>query len=258
MSGTEDLFVGRADGVVRLRLNRPEVGNALNPGLIAALTREVEEARRSCARLMIVESSGRNFCTGFDLSRLQEETDDTLLARFVRIEYCLQAIKNAPFPTLAIARGRAIGAGADLFCACAIRWILPGSSFVFPGANFGLVLGTSRLAEIVGAATAAEWIMGGATVDAQSALESGLAMKQIGYEDIERAVSSETARACRLDSSTHQSIWMAAASARSVRGETGDGFDMLRLIASASQVGLKERIASYRTASQSIWPVTSP
>ena len=49
---------------------------------------------------------------------------------------------------MAVATGRAWGAGADLFASCDIRACTPDASFRFPGTAFGIVLGTRRLVEL--------------------------------------------------------------------------------------------------------------
>ena len=161
---TTPLAVGWGDdGVCRVTLNRPGAGNSLSADLVAALEAVVEEGAVRRPRLMVLRGEGRHFCTGFDLSRLDEESDETLLARFCRIELMLQKVHRAPFPTLAIAHGRTVGAGADLFAACTHRLAAPGSQFAFPGASgFGLVLGTRRLVQRVGAERARRWVETGA------------------------------------------------------------------------------------------------
>ena len=157
---TTPLAVGWGDdGVCRVTLMRPGAGNSLSADLVAALEAVVDEGAVRRPRLMVLRGEGRHFCTGFDLSRLDEESDDTLLARFCRIELMLQKVHRAPFPTLAIAHGRTVGAGADLFAACTHRLAAPGTQFAFPGASgFGLVLGTRRLVQRVGAERARRWV----------------------------------------------------------------------------------------------------
>ena len=160
-------LLSRRDGpVLHLQLHRPEVGNALSAALVQALTEAVDAATHDVSvRLLVLSGAGRHFCTGFDLSDLDRETDDSLLARFTRVELLLQAVHAAPFATLALAHGRTMGAGADLFAACGDRWIVGDAGFAFPGAAFGLVLGTVRLTELVGAPHAAAWIEGGQRIE---------------------------------------------------------------------------------------------
>src|SRR3546814_15241911 len=80
------------------------------------------------------------------------------MARFIRIELLLQARQAAPFLTVAVGHGRHIGAGADMFVACQRRIVVGEAAFRFPGAAFGLVLGTGRLARLVGSASACDWV----------------------------------------------------------------------------------------------------
>jgi enoyl-CoA hydratase/carnithine racemase len=242
-----ELGIAREGEILRLTLQRPDKGNALSDSLVAALAEAFDDARRACPRLLVLEGAGPHFCTGFDLSALEAETDATLLARFVRVERLLQAVWTAPFPTLALAQGRVTGAGADLFCACSQRWIVGDAKFSFPGAGFGLVLGTGRLADAVGAAHAQRWVMGGGLVSADEALATGLATQRVAAAGGEEfAAWLRTVQ--RLDDETHAAIHEATEGARRPRGSAGDAQDMARLERSAARPGLKDRITAYRAA----------
>jgi len=243
-------LLSRRDGpVLHLQLHRPEVGNALSAALVQALTEAVDAATHDASvRLLVLSGAGRHFCTGFDLSDLDRETDDSLLARFTRVELLLQAVHAAPFATLALAHGRTMGAGADLFAACGDRWIVGDAGFAFPGAAFGLVLGTARLTELVGAPHAAAWIEGGQRIDADQALACGLATRRIETEQIDAELGRWGARVNRLDAPTQRAIQAAIAAGRRPRGDAGDAQDLARLVRSAARPGLRDRIAAYRAA----------
>ena len=243
-------LLSRRDGpVLHLQLHRPEVGNALSAALVQALTEAVDAATHDVSvRLLVLSGAGRHFCTGFDLSDLDRETDDSLLARFTRVELLLQAVHAAPFATLALAHGRTMGAGADLFAACGDRWIVGDAGFAFPGAAFGLVLGTVRLTELVGAPHAAAWIEGGQRIDADQALACGLATRHIETEQIDAELGRCGARVNRLDAPTQRAIQAAIAAGRRPRGDAGDAQDLARLVRSAARPGLRDRIAAYRAA----------
>ena len=73
------------DDVAALVLDRPGRGNALSVELVEGLLDGLERvfADRAVTTL-VLRSSGRHFCTGFDLSDLDAETDASLLARFAR------------------------------------------------------------------------------------------------------------------------------------------------------------------------------
>jgi enoyl-CoA hydratase len=239
---TTPLAVGWGDeGVCHVTLNRPGAGNSLSADLVAALEGVVEEGAVRRPRLMVLRGEGRHFCTGFDLSRLEAESDDTLLARFCRIELMLQKVHRAPFPTLAIAHGRTVGAGADLFAACTHRLASPGSLFAFPDASgFGLVLGTRRLVQRVGAAHARHWVDSGASIRFDEALASGLATGSLvdpsGADDIARCLAAGPTAAAG-----NPFLESALAAADPVH----DHADLALLVRSAAVPGLKGRIAAY-------------
>ncbi len=249
MSDTELELLSRRDGpVLHLQLNRPDKGNALSAALVDALAEAVETAAQDeSLRLLVLSGAGRHFCTGFDLSRLDQETDDSLLARFTRVELMLQGVHGAPFTTLALAHGRTMGAGADLFAACDERWIVGEASFAFPGAGFGLVLGTARLARLVGPHRAADWIESGRPIDAEQACASGLATRRIDTQALDGECEHLRTRVGRLDPVTQRAIHAAIAGGDR-RGSAGDAEDLARLVRSAARPGLRERIAAYRAA----------
>lgn len=250
MSAPELLSV-REGAVLHLTLNRPDKGNALSAQLVQALTDALDQASAERdLRLVVLAGAGRHFCTGFDLSDLDQATDDILLARFTRVELLLQAVHAAPFATLALAQGRAMGAGADLFAACTERWIVDDAKFAFPGAAFGLVLGTTRLTTLVGAPQAAEWIQSGAVFDATVALGAGLATRQLSQAQLPAAQAELRARVNRLDGPTQHAIHAAISAGRRPRGDAGDAEDLARLVRSAARPGLRDRIAAYRAAQQ--------
>jgi enoyl-CoA hydratase len=239
-----ELEVRRQDGCTHLVLQRPQRGNSLSAGLVRVLTQEVEACANDGTRLLVLEGAGSHFCTGFDLSALDEESDDSLLARFVHVELLLQLVHRASFATLALARGRAFGAGADLFAACEQRWIVGEAQFSFPGAAFGLVLGTARLARRVGTAQARQWVRSGEGFDAQAALQTGFASRLLQEDELKSALASLLSQANRLDDTTMSAVH--AASLGSAEAE--DAVDLQRLVQSAARPGLRERIAAYRAA----------
>lgn len=245
----DELICTREGAALHLRLNRPETGNALSAALVQALTEAVAAAGADPElRLLVLSGAGRHFCTGFDLSALDRESDDSLLSRFTRVELLLQALHGAPLTTLALAHGRTLGAGADLFAACDERWVVGDANFAFPGAGFGLVLGTRRLAARVGARRATAWIEGGAAIDAAAACASGLATQRLEAAALAGELERLVARVSRLDAATQRAIHAAARAAERPRGSAGDAEDLARLVRSAARPGLRDRIAAYRAA----------
>jgi enoyl-CoA hydratase/carnithine racemase len=229
-----------ADGAVHtIRLARPDRGNALGPEMVAAIDAALDGALDAGARLVVLRGEGRHFCTGFDLSDLDALDDGELALRAIRIEILLQRIHALPISTLAVAGGRVFGAGADLFAVCDHRVALAGSSFAFPGPAFGLVLGTGRLAGLVGDGVARRLLLAGATIEAEAALAMGLATQVVEADGIAAAVDAARDAATRLDAPT-----VAALHGRTRRAD--DAGDLAALARSVARPGLKDRILAYR------------
>ena len=228
------------DGVATLWLARPERGNAMGAEMVAAIDGALDTALAAGARLVVLRGRGRNFCTGLDLADLETATDAELALRIIRIELMLQRIHGLPVTTMAIAGGRVFGAGADLFAACDHRLALPGASFAFPGPAFGLVLGTGRLAGLVGDSAARRLLLAGAPVEAERALALGLVTDIVADAALDDALAAAQASALRLDAPT-----VTALHART--RHAADDADLAALARSVARPGLKARIADYRT-----------
>lgn len=224
-----------------LVLSRPERGNSLSPELVEALHDALDHAEHDSVRLVVISGEGRNFCTGFDLTDIERFSDADLLARFVRIEMLLARLWSAPFATLAVAQGHAFGAGADLFASCANRVARLKSMFSFPGAGFGLVLGTRRLAARIGQHNAETLVASGEVIDAAAALRLGLATEIIEDDGLEVALERVVATASRLDVAT-----FAAVRSVLVGNRNGLDTDLADLVRSAARPGLAGRMLMHR------------
>ncbi|MEQ9329953.1 enoyl-CoA hydratase/isomerase family protein [Thalassobaculum sp.] len=231
-----------ACGIVQLTLSRPERGNALGPDLVEALLDGIDRAGSEGARLIVLRGAGRHFCTGFDLSDLDSLSDGDLLLRVVRIETLLQAVHHAPVPTVAIAHGATTGAGADLLAACQHRWALAGTRFAFPGAGFGLALGTRRLALRVGSDATRDLVGTGRRIELDEASELGLVSRVVAADAVEAELDA-LAATLAVDRET-----IARINALTVP-DTRPA-DMANLVASAARPGLKARITAYVAALQ--------
>jgi enoyl-CoA hydratase len=236
---SDPVLATRDGAVLRLSLNRAERSNALGPDIVEALLPAVEGAPGDGVRLLVLEGEGKHFCAGFDLSELDTLSDGDLLLRLVRIETLLQAVYHAPVPTLALVRGAAMGAGADLVAACRRRIVVGSGRFAFPGAGFGIALGTRRLAGRVGSDTALEIVAGGRRLDQDEALSLGLVDAVIDEDGIAGEIDRATAVATRLESGI-------LATVSGLTLEDGRARDMAALVASASRPGLKDRVMRYQ------------
>jgi enoyl-CoA hydratase/carnithine racemase len=237
----DPLLIQSAGAVTELVLNRPEKANALDIGLVEALLSAISHAASSGVRLLTLRGEGRHFCAGFDFSDLDQQSDGDLLHRFVRIEQLLQALHHAPMTTLAMCHGSAFGAGGDLVAACDWRVAAPATRFRMPGLRFGVVLGTRRLAALIGADAAHEILMSSRVFDAAEAARLGFIQRlaELGtWPDlVRRTVETqklEPAAAMRLKARVKPDMRAA---------------DLAALVDSAAAPGLKHRIHAFRSAS---------
>ena len=167
------LLINRKGAAKHLSLNRPNRANSLDSELVS----ELEEAIRvSCddgTRTLILSGIGASFCSGFDLGDLEHSTNEIVAERILNVERMLQALHHAPPLTVALVHGRAFGAGADLACACRWRIGSPESNYSMPGLNFGIYLGTRRLAQKIGSDNAQRMLINTPVVSAQEAHRIG-------------------------------------------------------------------------------------
>ena len=227
-----------SEGVATVWLDRPEKGNALSAPAVGALRAAIEEAVADPGtHTLVIRGRGRHFCTGFDLSDLERETEASLRERFIALEELLQAVWHAPVRTVAVATGRAWGAGADLFASCDIRACTGDASFRFPGTAFGIVLGTRRLVELIGWDGARPLVSEGVMLDAAGAMRARLAT-----DLVEGDMESWLALRCAAPVADRTTL----AAIRPATRPDHRGEDLATLTASASVPGLVQRIDHYR------------
>jgi enoyl-CoA hydratase len=233
------LLVAKHGVCTHLTLNRPDVANALSFELVEALLAAFAVAAGDGTRLLVLDGAGKSFCSGFDLSGLDDLSDGDLVYRLIRIETLLQTVAHAPFPTLALAHGRVFGAGADLVGACSRRIAAPGTKFRMPGLGFGVVLGTRRLAACVGRDAARDIQNECRTFDAEEAVEIGFLNQLAEPADWPQLVEAASQAAEVIPIASSQVLFRVTAT--DTRAD-----DMADLVNSASQPGLKDRIRAYR------------
>ena len=218
----ETVLVEREGPVTRLTLNNPSRGNALSAEMVETLHDLLDDAAGTSA-VVLFRGEGKHFCTGFDLTNLESETDASLTYRFIRIEEMLQKVAYGPFHSIVAAQGRCMGAGADLFCACKERLAAHGAKFAFPGARFGLNLGRNRLTALVGEDAMRHYVEQQLVTETAEAFEQGL-VTRIADPD-SKPPSGSTLSDFRF-------------------ADTRDE-DLAALVRSAALPGLKSRISNY-------------
>jgi enoyl-CoA hydratase/carnithine racemase len=162
------------DGIEVLRLDRPEVRNAMDSALLAELDAALTAlaADGDLRVLVLSTTSERAFCAGADVSeRLDDAGGVARMELFARLYAAVEAF---PAPTIAVCVGNVVGAGAELAAGCDLRVGGENLKLVFPGAKLGVPVGPARLVPLVGLSKARELIFTGRVVDADEADALGL------------------------------------------------------------------------------------
>jgi methylglutaconyl-CoA hydratase len=166
------LLVERSGNVLVLTLNRPEKHNALNAALNHAIGSKVKAAEAEGIEVIVITGAGdKAFCAGGDMLEMSGVENDSLATVPVteRLDGAIE-IGRTPLPVIAAINGYCYGGGALLALECDIRLITSASTFRWPGAEYGLVVGASSLPRLVGAAKAKEWIFTARKISADEAL----------------------------------------------------------------------------------------
>jgi enoyl-CoA hydratase/carnithine racemase len=186
-------------GVRLLTLNRPEVRNAMTEELTAAWDKAIAEvAADRETRVVIVTGQGSSFCSGADMSWLdqgaaEDITTDRLRDRMLPFYRSWLSPRRLPFPVIAAVNGPAVGAGVCLALACDLRFSSTSARFSTPFIYLGTHGGmgaTWLLPEAVGVSRAREMLYTGREVSPPEALNWGLVA---GVHDDVLAYSLEVA-----------------------------------------------------------------
>ena len=227
-------------GVRTLTLARPDKANALDARMVERLHALLDQIGPE-TRLLVLRGEGRHFCGGFDFAGVEDQSEGDLLLRFVRIQDLLSRLRGSRHATLAFVHGAAFGAGADLVAACTWRVGTMKARFRFPGFQFGLALGTRRLAALIGAQRARQLLACNEELHALAAHECGLLTELMD----EPSFAPRPAELARLAGGLDA---VALATLLRLTDAPADEADMAELVRSAARPGLHARIARYRQA----------
>ena len=133
----------REGPVAHLRMQRPEVHNAFDAGLIADLTATLRVLGDDASvRVVVLEGDGASFSAGADLnwmrgmarmSEAENREDSLALARLMR------TLDELPKPTIARVQGPAFGGGVGLIACCDIAIGVTEAKFGLTESRLGLL-----------------------------------------------------------------------------------------------------------------------
>ncbi|GAB6932741.1 enoyl-CoA hydratase-related protein [Calditerricola satsumensis] len=180
----QHLLVDLSDRVAIIRLNRPEVLNALNLALVDELVDTLERLDRDDAvRCIVLTGNERAFAAGADIMEMAEAGVVEMKRRnqfrvWDRIRWITK-------PIIAAVNGYALGGGCELAMACDLIIAGENARFGQPEVNLGVMPGaggTQRLTRLVGKARALEILLTGDPITAEEAYRIGLVNRVVPTE----------------------------------------------------------------------------
>jgi enoyl-CoA hydratase len=179
MSDYKTILTEKIERVGLIRLNRPEVLNALNDILMNELMDALLDFDSDTSiGSIVLTGNDRAFAAGADIKEMALATAVEMLQKdhistFDRIQRIIK-------PVIAAVSGWCLGGGNELAMSCDMIIASETAKFGQPEINLGIIPGaggTQRLTRIVGKALAMEMILNNRTLTAQEALRLGLINK---------------------------------------------------------------------------------
>src|SRR5450432_2120920 len=129
-------------GVATVTLNRPEVNNAYDAGLIQGLLTAMDElGRKPMLRVVVLKGNGKHFQAGADLKWINavrpqspDENEAVSRATFEAV----QRLNRLPVPTVALVQGGCFGGGTGIVAACDVVIAADNAQFSITEVRWGL------------------------------------------------------------------------------------------------------------------------
>jgi enoyl-CoA hydratase/carnithine racemase len=177
----------RADGFLRITLNRPAEHNRLDPADVDALTALLGELQAAPPRALVITGTGeRTFSSGYTLQAIIDELDS-------RFERMLDALEALPCTTIAALNGSVYGGSTDLALCCDLRIGVPGIRMFMPAARFGLHYypgGLRRYVARLGLSAASKLMLTAMTVETDEMLRIGFLGEVVAREALDDRVEA--------------------------------------------------------------------
>jgi len=188
--------VTRDDEYATVTISNPERKNAISAAACQEMAEELRElATHDGTRCVVIAGAGEDFCSGIDLA---EGIGGASVSG--ELETGLNAIATALLrmekPTVARVTGAAVGAGASIATACDFVYAEAGAQFGWGFTDIGLAPDTGAtyvLPRLVGVRRALDLLMTGRRVDAERAVELGIATEAIPGDAFEETVAERVA-----------------------------------------------------------------
>lgn len=176
-TGTGTVTAELRGRVAVVTVNRPEVRNALNVGVLDGIEAALDalERREDAGAVVFTGAGEKAFVAGADISQLEHY--DLAYGLAGTMQRLFDLIEDFPKPTIAAINGVALGGGLELAMSCDIRIAAENAKVGLPETTLGILPGaggTQRLSRLVGKGRAVEMILTSRVLTAAEALDYGL------------------------------------------------------------------------------------
>jgi methylglutaconyl-CoA hydratase len=167
-------------GNVVITLNRPEVHNAFDPEMVAALTETLTDiAADDSIRAVVISGAGKSFCAGADINHMRQS------AKFTKAQNYKAAVESARMfhalytlnkPTVAAVHGAVRGGGCGIVAACDIAIATRTATFRLSEVKIGIVpaMISPYVIGAIGERQARRYMLSGEEFDCAEAWRIGL------------------------------------------------------------------------------------
>ncbi len=173
------------NGVAILEIDRPEVKNALNQDMYAALTRGLASAAQDEAvRSLLIMGQPGAFCAGNELTEFVNNPPTDADSPVLRFMFALSRFEK---PVVAAVTGHAVGIGTTLLMHCDLVYVAAKARLSMPFVKLGLVpefAASLLLPRRAGYLRAANALLLSQPIAAEEAVSMGLANMVVPDEQV--------------------------------------------------------------------------
>jgi enoyl-CoA hydratase len=170
------------NSIALLKINRPQVLNALNLAVLKELKHFLEVvALENELKVLILTGEGEKaFIAGADIKEMATFTSEKMRTFCELGQNVANILETAPFVTIAAINGYALGGGLEMALACDFIYANKTALLGLPEVKLGLIPGfggTQRLTNAIGSRAAKELMMTGKKISAEEGKALGLINK---------------------------------------------------------------------------------
>jgi enoyl-CoA hydratase/carnithine racemase len=193
MTEKQDILTHRQGSVCTVTLNNPEKRNALSPACLQELADVFRRlGKDETVRAVILRGAGREaFSAGADIGAMptrEAPQAGRSAGEHAALAAASAAIRDYPYPVIAMLHGYTLGAGCVLAMSCDLRVASDRLKMGIPTARMGLIPtcgGFKRFLMVLGYRTALEIFLTGRRYDGQTALAMGLVNHLVADDTLE-------------------------------------------------------------------------